>query len=59
MTDRKIKLSDGRGFGRQQLLADSIEHFISHEKKSDSSRPDIYKALNLFDYWTESESQEW
>ena len=50
MTDRKIKLSDGRGFGRQQLLADSIEHFISHEKKSDSSRPDIYKALNLFDY---------
>ena len=33
MTDRKIERSDGRGFGRQQLLANSIEIFISHEKK--------------------------
>ena len=36
MTDRKIERSDERGFGRQQLLgvlANSIENFISHEKK--------------------------
>ena len=33
MTDRKIERSDGRGFGRQQLLANSIENFISHENK--------------------------
>ena len=33
---------------RQQLLADSIKIFISHEKKSDSLRPDIYKALKPF-----------
>ena len=32
-TDRRIEQSDGSGFGRQQLLADSIEIFISHEKK--------------------------
>ena len=49
MTDRKIERSDGRCFGRQQLLANSIENFISHEKKSDSSRPEIYKALKP--YW--------
>ena len=45
MNDRKIERSYGRGFGRQQLLANSIEIFISHEKKSDSSRPKIYKAF--------------
>ena len=45
VTDRKIEQSDGRGSDRQQLLAYSIEIFISHETKSDSSRPDIYKAL--------------
>ena len=39
MNDRKIEQSDGSCFVLQQLLADSIE------KKSDSSRPDIYKAL--------------
>ena len=33
MTDRMIERSDGRGFGRQQLLATSIEIFISHEKR--------------------------
>ena len=33
MTDRKIERSNGRCFGRQQLLADSMEIFISHEKK--------------------------
>ena len=44
MTDRKIERSNGRGFGWQQLLANSIEIFISHEKKSDLSRPEIYKA---------------
>ena len=45
MTDRKIQRSNERVFGRQQLLANSIENFISHEKGSHSSRPDIYKAL--------------
>ena len=33
MTVRKIERSNGRGFGRQQLLSNSIENFISHEKK--------------------------
>ena len=33
MADRKIERSDGRCFGRQQLLANSTEIFISHEKK--------------------------
>ena len=34
MNDRKIERSDGRGFGRQQLPADSYGHSISNEKKS-------------------------
>ena len=33
MTDRKIERSDGHCFDLQQLLANSIEIFISHEKK--------------------------
>ena len=33
MTVRKIERSDGRGIGQQQLLANSIDNFISHEKK--------------------------
>ena len=35
MNDRKIERSDGRGFGRQQLLANSIigEIIISRKKK--------------------------
>ena len=33
MNNRKIERNDGRGLGRQQLLAYSIEIFISHEKK--------------------------
>ena len=51
-TDRNVERSDGRCFGRQQLLTYSIEIFISHEKKVTCccpkfiSRPDIYKALN-------------
>ena len=48
MNDRKIERSDGRCFGRQQLLADSIEILISHEKQNPLSRPDIYKALKPF-----------
>ena len=44
--DRKMERNDGCGFGRQQLLANSFVIFISHEKKSDWSRPEIYKALN-------------
>ena len=52
MTDQKIELSDGHCFGQQQILADSIENFILHEK-SDSLWPEIYKAWNRFDFWTE------
>ena len=37
MTDRKSERRDGRCFGRPQLLANSIEIFISHEKKGDQS----------------------
>ena len=33
ITDRKIEQNDGRSFGRQQLLANSIEIFIPHKKK--------------------------
>ena len=33
MNEKKIEPSDGRCFGRQKLLADSIENFISHGKK--------------------------
>ena len=33
MPDRKIERSDGRGSGRQQRIANSIEIFISHVKK--------------------------
>ena len=48
-TYRKIERSDGRGFGRQQLLADSIEIFISQEReKRDLSRPEIYKAFKPY-----------
>ena len=45
MNDRKIERSEGRGFGRQQLLADSIGISFPNEK---SSRPDIYTALKPF-----------
>ena len=46
MTDSKIERSDGHCFGRQKLVAYSIENFTSYEKKkSDSSLPEIYKAL--------------
>ena len=34
MNDHKIEGSDGRGFGRQQLLAHSIGNCISDKKKS-------------------------
>ena len=33
MTNRKIEQRDGSSFGQQQLLANSIENFILHEKK--------------------------
>ena len=45
MLDRKIERSYRRCIGRQQLLGDSIEIFISHEKKSDSLLLEIYNAL--------------
>ena len=47
MNYRKIERSDGRCFGQQQFLANSIENFISHEKNP-SSLPNIYKALKPF-----------
>ena len=34
MDHRKIERSDERCFGRQQLLANYIQNFISHEKKA-------------------------
>ena len=37
MNDRKIERSDGRGLGRQQLLADSME-FSFHMKKKVTRR---------------------
>ena len=33
MNDHKIERNDGHGFGRQQLLANSIENCISNKKK--------------------------
>ena len=39
MDDRKIERSDGRCIGLQQLLANSIENFISIEKKVTCSIP--------------------
>ena len=45
MNDRKIEPRNEITFGRQQLLANSTENFISDEKKGDSSQPEIYKAL--------------
>ena len=47
MTDRKIERSDGRCFGRQQLLANSIEFFISHEKKVTRQCPKFTTLLTL------------
>ena len=35
MNDRKIELSDGCCFDWQQLIANFIENFVSHEKESD------------------------
>ena len=43
MTDRKIERSYGRCFGWQQLLANSIEIFISHEKKVTRCGPKFTK----------------
>ena len=48
MTDRKIERSNGHNFGWQQLLANSIEIFIAHEKKSALLWPQIYKPLKPF-----------
>ena len=56
-TDQKIERSDRRGIGWQKLRQ-FYRKFISHEKKSDSSRPEIYKSLNRLDSRTESVSQE-
>ena len=48
MNDRKIERSDGSCLGWQQLLANSIEISFHMKKKSDSLRPEIYKALKPF-----------
>ena len=59
MTDGTMEGSaNGSCFGRQLLLASSIEHFISHENKSYLLLPKIYKALKPFDSWIESVLQE-
>ena len=49
MNDRKIEQSDGRGIGWQQLLANSIEKFIPHEKEGYSLLrcPKFTKHKNL------------
>ena len=59
MNDCKIERSRRRCFGQQQLLADSIEIFIKHEKKVARRGPISTKHLNLFDCQTKSVSQEW
>ena len=56
---KKIERSDGRCFGRQQLLANFIENFISREKKVNRSGPKFTKHKNLFDSLSVSVSQEW
>ena len=43
MIDRKIEQSHGLCFGQQQLLANSIKNFISHEKKVTCSCPNFTK----------------
>ena len=49
INDGKIELSNGRGFGQQQNLANSFENFISYEiKKTYLLLPNIYKALKTF-----------
>ena len=48
MTDKKIERSNGCCFGRQQLLANSIENFTFHVKRKCSLRPEMYKALKPF-----------
>ena len=50
MTDRKIEQSNGRCFGRQQLLADSIKIFHFHLKqKVTCSSQEFTKHQNLVD----------
>ena len=41
MHDRKGERCAERGFGRQELLANSIENYISHEKKVTRRGPKI------------------
>ena len=49
INDRKIERSDARCFGRQQPLACALHRkFHLSLKKSDLSRPNIYKALKYF-----------
>ena len=47
-----MERSDVRGFGRQQLLANSIENFISHEKKRLAAARNLQriKPLELSQY---------
>ena len=45
MTGRKMVRSDGHCFGRQQILAYSIENFISHEKKKMLVVTDFQSAI--------------
>ena len=47
MNDRKIKQSNERGFGWEQLLANNIENFISHQKIN-SHCPKLTKPFKPF-----------
>ena len=71
MTERKIEQSDGRGFCCRWSATTSCQfhrnfHFrfkkilkVARSSPKFILLPDIYKALNLVDSWTESELQEW
>ena len=63
----KIEGSNGWGFGQPQFLANFNENFISHDKKNDLTESTRHKVMaqnfqsikNIFDFRTESVSQEW
>ena len=60
LIERLSEAMSAASVGNNFSLVISIEIFISNEKKSDSSRPELYKSLlKLFDSRTEYVSQEW
>ena len=58
MNDRKIERSDGYGFGRQQLPADSMEISFPMNKKSVVTARYL-QSIKTFNSRTKSVSQEW